>query len=472
MNNLAEAQLIKNRPESLNRLLAFLKIPSISTEATHGPDCVEAALWLKNQLAEIGFAPKLVGEGDHAALIAHGPQVSDAPRILFYGHYDVQPADEPEKWELPPFQPAVVVREGRDVIHGRGAADDKGQLLTFVEACRALAETGGIPLNITFLIEGEEEVGSPSMQQILLDHADDLQADVVFICDTAMLGVGKPAIGCQLRGFVGEIITVKAANSDLHSGNYGGAARNPALVLAKALSSIIDEAGSITLPGFYDQIREIQPAVRKDWEKLTELDESLLPDVGLKRPAGEAGRSVLEQVWARPSFDINSLWSGYLGPGFKTVLPATAHAKVSFRLVSGQQPPVIREAFRTAIRRYLPDDCAVEFEAFGSVAAVEMDVNRPEFVIARAEVEGVWKAPCAFIGMGGSIPIVGLFKSELGLDSLLLGFSLLDDGIHSSNEKYDLESFHKGALCWLRILQRLGINQVDGHNMPVVHYAR
>lgn len=455
MQQTAESQLLRNQTDSLKRLFEFMRIPSISTDAAHGPDCAAAALWLKQELMDIGFSVRLIGAGPHPVLLAHSPRVDNARHILFYGHYDVQPADPLEDWDLPPFEPAVVMREGRQVIHGRGAADDKGQLLTFVEACRALFETGGLPVSVTFLVEGEEEIGSPSIQQVIAAHAEEIKADIAFVCDTAMLGIDRPAIGCQLRGFVGEIITLKAADTDLHSGNYGGAARNPALVLAKALGAMTAEDGSITLLGFYDQVPEITDAVRKDWEKLSYVGDVMLPDVGLSLPAGEAGRSVLEQLWARPAFDINSLWSGYQGPGFKTVLPSTAHAKVSFRLVGGQRPEAVRDAFRDAIRSNVPADCDVSFEAFGTVPAVQMDISRPEFVLARSAVDCVWQSSCSYVGMGGSIPIVGLFKSELGLDSLLLGFSLLDDCIHSANEKYDLESFHKGALCWLRILQML-----------------
>ncbi|WP_159289220.1 M20/M25/M40 family metallo-hydrolase [Methylosinus sporium] len=456
MLSAAESCLQSGFQKSLQRLFQFIKIPSISTDDLHVTDCAAAANWLVGELTDIGFDTSLLQTARHPAVLAHGPRVENAPHVLFYGHYDVQPVDPLTDWEFPPFEPALLYRDGRAVIHGRGTADDKGQLMTFVEACRALHRAGGYPLNISMLIEGEEEIGSPSIGSILAAYSTELRADIALICDTSMLAYESPAIGCQLRGFVGEIVSIKAAARDLHSGDYGGAARNPAIVMAKALASLVNLDGTINLPGFYEGVSEIPELLKRDWHKLETMGASLLRDVGLATPAGEAAYSVLEQIWARPSFDINSLWSGYIGHGFKTVLPSVAHAKVSFRLVGTQDPDSIREKFRTAISRSMPEDCTVTFEAFGTVPAVQMDIDRPEFRLIKDAIREVWNDPCVFIGMGGSIPIVREFKAVLGVDSVLLGFGLADDKIHSANEKYDLRSFQKGALSWLRVLQAIG----------------
>jgi len=450
-----EKRLQTNATQSIERLFHFLGIPSISTDSSHDSDCVAAAEWLAGELTSIGMDARLVPATRHPAIIAHGPKVNNALNVLFYGHYDVQPPEPLDEWESHPFDPAIKTRDGREVIHGRGAADDKGQLMTFVEACRALHESSGIPLNLTFLIEGEEEIGSPSVKTLLETYKDELSADIALICDTGMLDFDSPAIGCQLRGFVGEIITIEAATSDLHSGNYGGAARNPAVVMSKILASIVNTDGSISLPDFYEGVEDTSEELMRDWKQLTSMEANLLDEVGLKIPAGEHDRSVLEQVWARPSFDINSLSSGYVGPGFKTVLPSTAQAKVSFRLVGNQDPHKIREVFRREVGKFVPVDCKVNFEAFGTVPAVEMDISRNEFTLVKDAIRGVWKNPCVFIGMGGSIPIVTDIKKLLGLDTVLLGFSLSDDHMHAPNEKYDLECFRKGALSWLRILRAL-----------------
>ena len=452
-----EKQCVANRPAALQRLFQFMAIPSVSTDAGHTADCVKAAQWLTRELQGIGFEAKSIETQRHQAVVAHGPRLRGAPHVLFYGHYDVQPASLEDGWENQPFEPAVVQRDGRSVIHGRGAADDKGLVMTFVEACRVLLATGGLPVNVTLLIEGEEEIGSPSLEHILQTYGEELQADIALICDTAMLDRDTPAIGCQLRGFVGEIISIQAADQDLHSGNYGGAAHNPAQIMSEALASIRDASGGINLAGFYDGVPELSETLRNDWDGLGHIGQELLEEAGLSDPAGEQNRSVLEQLWSRPCFDINSLWSGYLGEGFKTILPATAHAKISFRLVGHQNPENIRNAFRAAVRKKIPTDCQVSFEAYGSVAATQLDATRPEIAVAKQATQDLWAKPCVLVGMGSSIPAVGALKSTLGMDSLLLGFGQADDQIHGPNEKLDLESFEKGTLAWVRLLQGLGV---------------
>ena len=447
--------LAKNKPAALERLFEFLRIPSISTDPKWSDDCINAANWLVDDLSSIGFNARTVNTGGHPFVIAHSPKIENAPHVLFYGHYDVQPVDPLELWEREPFNPAIIERNGIKVIHGRGSSDDKGQVMTFIEACRALYDEGGIPINVTVLIEGEEESGSPSLPIFLKEYGDEIRADIALICDTGMIDDQTPAISSQLRGLMGEQVTITAASSDLHSGLYGGPAQNPAHILVEALASLRNKDGSINLNGFYDGVDEISDELRSDWEALAEKGEKLLSDVDLSVAAGEDGRGILEQTWARPTFEINGIWSGYMGEGFKTVLPAKAHAKVSFRLVGTQNPDTIRIEFRKAMRAFIPNDCHIEFHAHGGSPASHMDITRVEFQKAKSALADLWENDAVFIGMGGSIPIVGEFKSALGMDSLLIGFAQASDQIHAPNEKYNLESFHKGAQAWHKIINAL-----------------
>ena len=450
-------KLESNFDSAILRLKEFLSIESISTDINKLSDCHAAADWVFNELNSIGFRSKKVVEGGLPAIISHGPVVKGAPHVLFYGHYDVQPADDLDAWILPPFQPDVVYRNEVKIIHGRGAADDKGQLLTFIEACRALYESTGIPINISFLIEGEEEIGSPSIENVINKYQNELKADVVFISDTSMVEDNTPTIGCQLRGFLGEIITIKGPSHELHSGNYGGAAHNPAALLVRAISKIYEDDGSINLKDFYKGVDEIPFEILKDWLKLDAFGNFYLESVGLSTASGEKDRHIIEKIWSRPCFEINSIFSGYQGAGFKTIIPSTATAKISFRLVDDQDPEHIRAVFRKHIRENIPGDCNVFFESYGSVKAVKMNCHSSEFVLAQEKLREVWGRKCVFAGMGGSIPAVSSFKKYLGLDSMLLGFSRSNDNIHSANEKFDYECFTKGALSWVLILQEMKV---------------
>ncbi len=451
----AENQLVKNRPEALERLFELLRIPSISTDPKWASDCARAAEFLKSDLQSIGFDARVVASDGHPFVLAHSPKVANAPHVLFYGHYDVQPIDPIELWTQDPFNPSIIERDGKKVIHGRGASDDKGQIMTFVEACRALSQTGGIPLNITILFEGEEETGSPSLPQFFEDYSSEIKADFALVCDTGMFDENTPAISSQLRGLMGEIVTIYGARTDLHSGLYGGAAQNPAHILTSALASLRNPDGSIALDGFYDGVAEIKATLRAEWQNLHAQGKAHLENVGLHQPAGEAEFDIWEQIWARPTMEINGIWSGYTGEGFKTVLPARADAKISFRLVDSQDPEKIRQKFRDTLRSKIPPDCSIEFNAHGGSPAVFMDTERAEFQKAKTALDGIWENNCIYIGMGGSIPIVGSFKEKLNMESILLGFAQASDQIHAPNEKYDLQSFQKGALAWLRILQAL-----------------
>lgn len=440
--------------KSLARLFDFVRIKSISTDPAYADECRKAAEWLVADLKTIGFAASVRDTPGHPMVVAHHAGPAGAPHVLFYGHYDVQPVDPLELWTSDPFDPAVKELEpGRKVITGRGSSDDKGQLMLFVEACRAWkAVNGSLPCTITLLFEGEEESGSPSLKPFLEANAAELKADFAMVCDTGMWDQDTPAISIALRGLVGEEITVKAANRDLHSGEFGGAAANPIRILAKVLADVHDADGRVTIPGFYEGVEETPTQILKSWESLGETAESFLGPIGLSIPSGEKGRSVLELVWARPTAEFNGISGGYTGKGFKTVIAAEASAKVSFRLVHKQDPTKIRAAFRAFVEERIPADCSVEFHPHGGSPAIQLSYDSPFLSNAKDALTDEWGKPAVMIAMGGSIPIVGDFQTYLGMESLMVGFGLSDDRIHSPNEKYDLKSFHKGQRSWARIL--------------------
>ncbi len=328
--------------------------------------------------------------------------------------------------------------------------------MTFVEACRAWkAIHGTLPCKITFFLEGEEESGSPSLVPFMEAYKDQLKADLALICDTGLFESRVPAITTMLRGLLGEELTITGPDRDLHSGMYGGAAINPIRVLSKIVAALHDETGRITVPGFYDGVPELSDGLRAQWEGLGFDHAAFLGDVGLSHPAGEQDRSPLEMIWSRPTCDVNGIWGGYTGDGFKTVLPSKASAKISFRLVGDQDPLAIRKSFRAMVRGMLPPDCTVEFADHGASQAGSFDTSAPAFEAARQALSDEWPETAAYIGCGGSIPIAGLFQDIAETTPLLIGFGKDDDQIHSPNEKYDMESFHKGIRSWARVLAAL-----------------
>ncbi len=444
---------------ALERLMALLRLPSISTDPAYAAECDRAADWLRDDLTGMGFDAAKHPTPGHPMVLAHGPDApeSGAPHVLFYGHYDVQPVDPLDLWSRDPFDPALENTPTGRVIRARGAADDKGQLMTFVEACRAwIAVHGALPVKVSLFFEGEEESGSPSLVPWMRENAEKLRADLALICDTGMFDRQTPGITTMLRGLVGQEVTITGPSKDLHSGMFGGAAMNPARVLARILADLHDDRGRVTLDGFYDGVPELPDEIRAQWQALGFDHRQFLGEVGLALPAGEVGRSALEMIWSRPTCEINGMISGYTGAGFKTVLPSKASAKVSFRLVGQQDPARVAAAFQAHVRARLPDDCKVEFTDHSSGPASVMATDNPAFEAARAALSDEWPRPAAFIGSGGSIPIAGYFNTILGMDSMLIGFGRDDDQIHSPNEKYDLESFHKGIRSWVRILAALG----------------
>jgi acetylornithine deacetylase/succinyl-diaminopimelate desuccinylase-like protein len=327
--------------------------------------------------------------------------------------------------------------------------------MTFVEACRAFRETGGLPCDISVLFEGEEEIGSPSLPAFLTKNGKELKADIMLVCDTGMWDRTTPAITTMLRGILFEEVILRAANRDLHSGLFGGAAINPIRVLTRILGALHDDNGAVTIPNFYDGVEEPPEEVAAQWRELDFNEEDYLGEVGLSVPAGEKGRSVLEMIWSRPTCDINGIVGGFTGEGSKTVLPAEARAKVSFRLVGRQSPEKISQNFRNFVKARLPADVKAEFIGHTSAPAIQLSTKSEALRRARRALEGEWGKPALLIGSGGSIPIVGAFKRELNMDSLLVGFALDDDKAHSPNEKYERSSFQKGARSWARILAAL-----------------
>ncbi len=439
--------------DSVTRLSDLIRIPSVSTDPAHAADCRKAADWLAAELVSLGFDASVRATARHPMVVAHDA-AGQGPHVLFYGHYDVQPADPLELWTTPPFEPTLILRPDGDTwITARGASDDKGQLLTFVEACRAWkAVTGSLPIRVSMLFEGEEEISSPSLAPFLAKTAEELRADVVLVCDTDMWDRDTPAITTMMRGLVGEEIEITAANRDLHSGIFGNAARNALQVMADVLASLRSPDGAVALAGFYDGVREVPAEITAQWARLPFDAEGFLGDVGLSIPAGEAGRTVLEQCWARPSFEVHGVWGGFMGEGFKTVIPAKAHAKVSFRLVAGQDPEAVRAAFRAHVRAHLPADCEVIFTPHGGSPATVMPPDGALLRKALAALTAEWGREAAVAGTGGSIPILNAFRNSLGMDALLIGFGRFDNRIHAPNEKYDLSSFHHGIRSWVRIL--------------------
>jgi len=450
---------------SVERLFTLLRIQSVSTDPAYAPECRKAADYVASDLRSLGFEASVRPTAGHPVVVGksgeqkagNGKANGHSPRVLFYGHYDVQPVDPLDLWKTPPFEPRIeTIDGGRKIIVARGACDDKGQAMTFVEACRAFkAVTGALPLDITMMIEGEEECGSKNLFTFVRDHADEFKRDLALVCDTSMWDRETPTITTSLRGLVYEEVRLTCADRDLHSGLFGGAARNPIHVLVDILSAMHRPDGSVAIPGFYDGVHELPPDIKADLTGLGLTAEKFLEPVGLKIPAGEKDRMVIEQISTRPTAEVNGIVGGYTGEGAKTVIPGKAMAKVSFRLVGAQDPEKIRAAFREFVRARLPADCSAEFGNFTSAPAFDVAFDNPALGKARTALAEEWGKKAVTIGAGGSIPIVADFKTVLGMDSLMVGFALDDDRVHSPNEKYDLRNFHKGIRSWARILAAL-----------------
>jgi acetylornithine deacetylase/succinyl-diaminopimelate desuccinylase-like protein len=450
------ARIDDTLPEAMERLFGLLRIQSISTDPAYKADCAKAADWLVADLKSLGFEAAARKTPGHPMVVGHGGRTGK--HLLFYGHYDVQPVDPLNLWNTPPFEPAIEETPNGPVMRGRGTSDDKGQLMTFIEACRAWkAVHGTLPGKLTIFLEGEEESGSPSLIPFMKENAKELTAEIALICDTSMVSPGVPSIAGQLRGMLKDEFTLHGPRIDLHSGHYGGPGLNPLREIAKIVASFHDpKTGRVAVESFYDGVHEVSPELLAQWNNTGFDEKEYLSSVGYTVAHGEGGYSTLEQQWSRPTLEINGLWGGYQGAGSKTVIPAEAHCKITCRLVGDMDPDDLRAKIRAHVEARLPKDARVTWDnnLEGSPAAV-MNTDRAEFAAAKQALSDEWNREAVIVGMGGSIPIAGFFKEILGMDAMLIGFANDDDAIHSPNEKYDVKSFHKGIRSWARILAAL-----------------
>lgn len=440
-----------HRAQTVAGLKEFLRIPSISAQPVHKPDVQRCAEWLAGQLRSTGLWAKVEPTGGHPLVLAGNEHKPGRPTVLLYGHYDVQPPEPLEQWISPPFEPTE--RDG--AIYARGAADDKGQVWTHVQAIRAWQEQGGLPVNLVMLIEGEEEIGSDHLETYLRSHQKELAADIAVISDTSQFARGLPAITYGLRGLVYMEVFVTGPAYDLHSGTFGGSVPNPANVLVELLASLHTPDGRVNIPGFYDDVRPLSPVERQETARLPFDDAQVLRELGIGDLAGEPGYSTLERRWARPTCDINGLTSGYQGPGAKTIIPSKASAKVSMRLVPNQDPNKIVAAFEQAMRDRCPKSVKIEFARHGASPGVIVPIDSKAVRMAADAIKTGFGVEPVFMREGGSIPVVGQFKSILGADTLLVGFGLPDDRVHSPNEKFDLDALHKGTRTAAALYQQL-----------------
>lgn len=440
--NTVQSFIETNRKDFKEQLFDFLRIPSISTSSAHSDHVREAAGFLLDQLKalDIDRAELFETEGNP---IVYGELTTDAskPTVLVYGHYDVQPPDPEELWDTPPFKPTV--RDGD--IYARGASDDKGQSFTHVKAVESFIKSGTeFPVNVKFIFEGEEEIGSPHLIPFIKEHKDLLDCDMVLISDTAMFAEDTPSITYGLRGLAYMEIEVKGPNRDLHSGVYGGAVENPANALCEIISKLKDDNGTIQIPGFYDDVKELSDEEREAYKKLPFDVEEYKNNLGLEEVKGEKGYGTLERVSARPSLDVNGLWSGYQGEGAKTVLPAKAGAKVSMRLVPDQDPDQIAKLFKDYVESLASDAVMVTVSEHHGGHPSLTDLSFYGLKAAARAFEEIYEKEPLFTREGGSIPIVADFQKVLGVQSILMGFGLNSDAIHSPNEKFALKDFYRG----------------------------
>jgi acetylornithine deacetylase/succinyl-diaminopimelate desuccinylase-like protein len=443
-----------HRDRYVDELKAYLAIPSISALPAHHGDVVRCAEWTAEELTRIGLGNvKLIDTPGNPVVYGEWLGAAGAPTILFYGHYDVQPVDPLDLWTSPPFE--ATVRDGE--IYARGSADDKGQVFMHFKAIEAwLKQTGSMPVNIKVFIEGEEEVGSTHLDRFVADNRDLLKADVVVISDSPMFDRGVPSICYGLRGLAYFQIDVRGTNSDLHSGSFGGAVANPAFVLGQILAQMKDRGGRIKIPGFYDDVRELKEEERGEWKRLPFNETRYRKDLGAPRLFGESGYSTLERVWARPTFEVNGLLAGFTGDGAKTVIPATAMAKVSMRLVPDQLPDRIAELFEAYLKKVAPKTVDVKLTRMHGGKPWMAAFDNP-FVQAagRAIEQGFGKSP-VFNREGGSIPVVSTFQEVLGVPSVLFGVGLPDENAHAPNEKLDLGNFHSGVIASAFLYEEIG----------------
>ena len=439
----------------LGELKEYLRIPSISTDPAYGDEVAKAGQFLVERLGEAGLATELIETDGYPLVYGEWLGAEGKPTLLFYGHYDVQPPDPLDEWRNPPFEPTV---EG-DLLVARGATDDKGQSYAHVKAVAAvLAERGELPVNVKFLIEGEEEPGGESIEKyVRADKGARLGCDAVVISDTSMYGPGQPSLLYGLKGLAYMELRLDGPRRDLHSGTFGGAVANPANALAHVISRLVDaRTGRILIPGFYDDVVPLADWERRAFAELPFDERDYCDEVGIRETHGEQGYTTLERAWARPTCDVNGIFGGYQGAGAKTVLPAWAGAKVSMRLVPRQDPEKISQLFTDYVESIAPPGVRVRATAHHGAEAVLIDAKGPIAEAAMAAQEDVWGVAPVLVREGGSIPIVATFAQELGAPILLMGFGLADDALHSPNEKFNISHFYNGIKTSVRLLDRVG----------------
>lgn len=434
-------------------LCDLLRIPSVSADSRHRGDMQRAADWVLGQFESLGMAAEMVKTAGHPIVYAESPPVAGAPTVLVYGHYDVQPPDPLDEWISPPFEPTK--RDGN--VYARGATDDKGQMLTHVKSAQAILATAGkLPIQIKYIIEGEEEVGSENIEQFLESRREQLACDVIVISDTSQFGPGKPAITYGLRGIAYYEVRLTGPKQDLHSGTFGGAVTNPLNSLAKMLAALVDSGGRIQIPGFYDDVVDLTATEREQFAALSFDEPSFMKRLGVDGVSGETGFTTLERRWARPTCDVHGFWGGYSGEGAKTVLPGRAGAKFSFRLVPNQDPKKIGKSLEQMLRSMCPPGIKLELIDLHGAPGVLVPLDNPFMSAAAKAIERGFGTAPVFIREGGSIPIVNAFKKTLGADTLLLGWGLDDDNTHGPNEKFCLADFHRGIKASAALWDELG----------------
>jgi acetylornithine deacetylase/succinyl-diaminopimelate desuccinylase-like protein len=455
MSTGTDAFVRENQDRLLDELKSFLKIPSISTLPEHKGDIDRAARFVADSLGAAGLENvEIIPTAGHPLVYADWLHAPGKPTVLCYGHYDVQPPDPLDLWITPPFEPTI--RDGN--LYARGSADDKGQMYMHVKAVETLrAVNGTLPVNVKFLIEGEEEVGGESIAKYVADNPQKLKADVALVSDTALYAEGVPTLCIGLRGLIYTEVTATGPMRDLHSGLYGGAAPNAVFGLIELLAKAKSAGGLIRIPGIYDDVEPPAPAERESWEKLPFREKEFLKkEVGSTRLTGESGYSVLERIWARPTLEVHGIAGGFTAPGAKTVIPAKATAKVSIRLVPRQDPDKVIAGFRKFLERNAPKGIQNELRVLSASPAVMVNPDHPAIQIAAKAFSDILEKPTVFIRSGGSIPIVGDFATHLKIPTILMGFGLPDDGLHSPNEKYRLENYYKGIMTIAHFLDEYG----------------
>jgi acetylornithine deacetylase/succinyl-diaminopimelate desuccinylase-like protein len=453
-----DAYLEAHRYDFEEQLKALIRIPSVSAQPDHDADTRRAAERIRDDLAAMGLPAELIETKKHPLVYAEWLGAAGKPTLLIYGHYDVQPPEPLEPWLSPPFEPTI--RNGN--LYARGATDDKGQMFTHLKAAEAwLKTTGKLPVNVKFLIEGEEEVGGANLEEYVGTHADRLACDYAVISDSSQLAPGMPAITYGLKGLAYFELLVQGANRDLHSGTYGGAVANPINALCEILATLKGPDGKIRIAGFYDSVRPLEDWERADFARLPFSEAAFQAELAVPALTGEAGYSTLERKWARPTCDINGIFGGYAGPGPKTVLPCKAGAKFSFRLVPDQDPKTVEGQLREHLARVCPPGVTYELLTHHGAPAVLVDVDTPGVRAAMRAVETGFGTKPVFIREGGSIPVVGLIKQRLGVDTLLLGWGQNDDNLHGPNEKFSLADFHRGIKSSAHLFDELARETVS-----------